>query len=159
MQGSGVGMMYLLAGIASLSLLSALLLLALALLEKSLWNQDLVLGGDGAVPQLSVGPLVRWGQSPERRIAAQWSAGSHAFSADTPKSGVQSVGEIPSNQTSLGENAAALSSIATMARTKGLRLQCLVPSTSHSGVPKLTARRTEAGWSVWCCHRGDGEHC
>jgi hypothetical protein len=40
---------------------------------------------------------------PERRIAAQWSAGSHAFSADTPKSGVQSVGQVPSNQTSPGE--------------------------------------------------------
>jgi hypothetical protein len=49
--------MYLLAGIALLGLLGTLLLLRLALLEEGLWDQDLVLGGDGAVEELSVGPL------------------------------------------------------------------------------------------------------
>ena len=37
----------LLLGVTSSDLLGVLLLLALALLEKGLWDQDLVLGGDG----------------------------------------------------------------------------------------------------------------
>jgi len=45
----------LLAGIALLGLLGTLLLLRLALLEKSLWHEDLVLGGDRTVEETSVG--------------------------------------------------------------------------------------------------------
>lgn len=47
----------LLAGIALLGLLGTLLLLRLALLEKSLWHEDLVLGGDRTVEETSVGHM------------------------------------------------------------------------------------------------------
>ena len=70
---------YLLLGLALLLLLSTLLLLTLAFLEQRLRDEDLVLGWHAPTP-VSVGPL-RWTTSPWQRIAAQWSAGSHAFFA------------------------------------------------------------------------------
>lgn len=46
MLGECIGDAHLLASLTLLGLLGALLLLALALLEKGLWHQDLVLGWD-----------------------------------------------------------------------------------------------------------------
>ena len=69
---------YLLLRFTVLSLVGTLLFLALALLEQSLWDQNLVLGWDRSKFQfVSVGPHSMTGS--ERRTAAQWSAGSHAF--------------------------------------------------------------------------------
>ena len=77
------GVTNLLLGLALLSLLGALLLLALALLEQGLRHQDLVLGRDAPVGKVSVGPREQVYWLSERRIAAQCSAGTHAFSAST----------------------------------------------------------------------------
>lgn len=87
-EGEWEGNMYLLASITLLSGLGALLLLRLALLEEGFWDEDLVLGGDAPVCSISCQSVHACGEIiPERRSAAQWSAGAHAFSADTPKSG------------------------------------------------------------------------
>lgn len=101
--GRGVAA-HLLALFALLSLLGALLLLGLALLEQSLRYQDLILGRNA--PRCSVschaGHVVLRGRS-----AAQWSAGSHAFSIKHLECLISGT-FVSADKTSLSESAKSL---------------------------------------------------
>jgi len=120
----------LLLGLTLGGLFLALLLLGLALLEQGLRDQDLVLGRDAPTLTMLVGPLehtTRWRCGSERRTAAQWSAGSRAFSA---KHLVWYV-------------CTAMKAGSSSARRSQGMLHCIL-MLSHSDGPLLTPRRTEA---------------